>query len=119
MTRLSKRQKADADELVAKLTEVVRSFGPLPVKCVDPTEMVLDTKYGLLHVKIRPNLANPGASVYMWFEEPARANDGLGPIHMCNSHSGKWNEFYFDESHAESVCRLRAKLETVCPPRTT
>lgn len=120
--KLTKKQKAEQEELVKKLSELVRSFGPLPSSWFDRTDadMSLATKFGILHVTISPNVANPGASVFMRFEDPKCAHEGLcetfpnGCVGNCNPYSGKWNDHFFDETAAVALGEVRRKLQRVC-----
>lgn len=103
--------------LVAVLTEAGAKKAEKPYLAY---EYVLDTKGGRLHLSVRDNLSQPGASVYGRFEDVEAGCKALGcqPKSISgevNGFSGKWNQHYFTRNVDDAVRALRYQLARVQP----
>lgn len=111
-------------EACARFVERLRSV-LLELGCRDAArsyyQYELETLAGPLRLSVHPCSARAGAWVATMFAEPKRATAllGRGLVGDPNPHTGKWNHYFFDESHtteesiAEAETELRRELARV------
>ncbi len=110
MRKKKPMRKQERERFVKQATQLLFDLGAQQSEWLG-YEFAIQTKVGLLHLRVTENTTQGPGTVFTRFDDPEAARELVD----CNPASGKWNHFYFDGTVEEAINNLAFWLKKVMP----
>ena len=107
-------RRRERERFVRLCRDLIAGLGGVPTD--EPDRWHLETRHGLLTLRVAENTVSGPGTVFTRFDDPGRASPHTG----CNPHSGKWNMHYFGSwTVAAALADVEGSLRSVLPEQQT